>query len=387
MRRFENEGGAVEMERWTGFGRAIAGRMPVLVPVCVALGVLFPRIFGAAGPFIPAIFGFMTFQGSLNNSLGQVVEAFRHPADLIAIVAISLVLMPLGAFALASALFAGNVHLITGIVLEYSVPVGIVSFMWVGIYGGNGPLALATILATTLISPFSIPLTLSALLGQAVAVDAAGMMREMLFMIALPALAGMVLNEATRGWARERLSPAISPACRALMLLVITANSTAMSEHVLHMTWERAEVALFILLFASSGFVWGFLAARLLGRPLPTLVTMSFDCGLRNISSGAVIATRYFPGEVVFPVMCGTIFQQVLASVAGRAMLRLGQGEPRPGGADPRPGPSAGRVAGSGRTGRSADHAIEPQVDLEDVHDLLAHDAQDPMAGRCVDDG
>jgi len=315
------------MERWTGFGSAIAGHMPLLVPLCVVLGVLFPRFFGAMSPLVPAIFAFMTFQGSLNNSLAQVIDTFKHPADLIAIILVSLVFMPLAAFGLAQLLFAGNVNLITGIVLEYSVPVGIVSFMWVGIYGGNGSLALATILLTTVISPFSIPFTLNALLGEAVAIDALGMMREMLFMIAIPALAGMVLNEVTGGWGHTRLSPVISPACRVLMLVVITANSTAMSGHVLHMTWERAEVALFILLFASTGFVWGALAARLLGRSFPTLVTMSFDCGLRNISSGAVIATRYFPGEVVFPVMCGTLFQQVLASMAGRTMMWLGREE------------------------------------------------------------
>ena len=47
---------------------------------------------------------------------------------------------------------------------------------------------------------------------------------------------------------------------------------------------------------------------------------MCFDCWLRNISSGAVIASQYFPGEVVFPVMCGTMFQQILASLFGKAM-------------------------------------------------------------------
>lgn len=95
-----------------------------------------------------------------------------------------------------------------------------------------------------------------------------------------------------------------------------------MSEYVLHMTWTRLGVALFILLFALSGFAWGALVARVLRVNAPTAVTMSFDCGLRNISSGAVIATRYFPGEVVFPVMCGTLFQQLLASLVGRAMTR-----------------------------------------------------------------
>ena len=95
-----------------------------------------------------------------------------------------------------------------------------------------------------------------------------------------------------------------------------------MSEYVLHMTWTRLDVAVFILLFTLSGFAWGALMARVLRVNASTAVTMSFDCGLRNISSGAVIATRYFPGEVVFPVMCGTLFQQLLASLVGRTMTR-----------------------------------------------------------------
>lgn len=69
------------------------------------------------------------------------------------------------------------------------------------------------------------------------------------------------------------------------------------------------------------------IAARLLNQPFSTLVTMGFDCGLRNISSGAVIATQYFPGEAVFPVMCGTIFQQLLAAIFGRIMTRLTERE------------------------------------------------------------
>ncbi len=96
-----------------------------------------------------------------------------------------------------------------------------------------------------------------------------------------------------------------------------------MSPYVLHMTWQRAAVALFILVYACSGYLWGILFARLLHQPHDTLITMSFDCGLRNISSGAVIASQYFPGEVVYPVMCGTIFQQMLAAVFGAVIERI----------------------------------------------------------------
>lgn len=65
------------------------------------------------------------------------------------------------------------------------------------------------------------------------------------------------------------------------------------------------------------------LAARILHGSQPLLATMSFTCGMRNISSGAVIAAQYFPGETVFPVMCGTLFQQVLAATFGHIIERL----------------------------------------------------------------
>ena len=315
------------MEAWRRMGKAIGAHMPLIVLFCVAAGVLFPRVFGTFEPIVPALFAFMTFQGSLNNTFRQLAETVRHPLPLIVILAITLVAMPVLAFALASLLFAGNVNIITGILLEYSVPIGIVSFMWVGMFSGNTALGLSAILVSTVLAPFSIPLTLKLLMGATIHMDALGMMINMVFLIALPALAGMAVNDLTRGWGHDVLSPSIDPLCKMLLLVIITANSTQMSEYILNMTWERAGVALFILVFASSGFLWGMIAARLLHQPFSTLVTMGFDCGLRNISSGAVIAAQYFPGEVVFPVMCGTIIQQLLAATFGRVMSRLTERE------------------------------------------------------------
>lgn len=311
------------MNAWTRLGKAIGSHMPFIVPCCVAAGVLLPQVFGPVKTAVPALFAIMTFQGALNNTLHQLVEVFRRPGQLLAILGVTLVFMPCLAYLIAMALFGSNINLVTGIVLEYSVPIGVVSFMWVGMFNGNGSLALAAILVSTVLAPFSIPLTLQVLLGHSVEIDAASMVLDMVIMIALPALGGMLVNEVTRGWGHERLSPAINPACRIMLILIITANSTAMSDYVLHMTWQRLGVAVFILVFATSGYLWGIIAARLLHQPYANVVTMCFDCGLRNISSGAVIAAQYFPGEVVFPVMCGTMFQQILASLFGSAMQRL----------------------------------------------------------------
>lgn len=304
-------------------GSYLSSHMTFFVPLCVALGVLLPQAFGPVSTFGPIMFAIMTFQGSLNNTFKQLAGVFRHPLNLLIILGVIMVLMPGLAYTCAMLLFGDNMDLVTGIVLEYSVPIGIVSFMWVDMYRGDTSLGLAAILVSTVLSPFTIPATLSFLLGATVHIDVMGMIVDLIFMIAMPAIAGMAVNELARGWGHEKLSGALSPACRVLMLLNITANSTKMSAYVLNMNLQRLEVALFILVFATCGFFIGLAVARLMHGSQSLLVTMSFDCGLRNISSGATLAAQYFPGETVFPVMCGTIFQQILAATFGHIIERL----------------------------------------------------------------
>ena len=223
------------MKQWVGLGKFLAGHMQVIVPICVALGVLFPQQIGVLKPIVPTLFAFMTFQGALSNTFHQVAEVFRRPLHLILALLVSAVLIPIAAYAMGSLFFGSNPNLVCGIVLEYSVPVAVTAFMWISMFGGNGPLALTIILTSSVISPVTIPLTLKLLLGATVSIDVPSMMQNMAFMIAIPAVLGIVINELTRGWGHEKLSPALSPACKFMMMGVIASNSTAMSEYVLHM--------------------------------------------------------------------------------------------------------------------------------------------------------
>ena len=59
-----------------------------------------------------------------------------------------------------------------------------------------------------------------------------------------------------------------------------------------------------------------------------TTVTMAFDCGIRNISAGAVLAVAYLPAEALLPVMIGTLFQQLLAAIVGKTLQRRNEREP-----------------------------------------------------------
>src|SRR5699024_11883332 len=78
--------------------------------------------------------------------------------------------------------------------------------MWVTIYHGNGPLSLSLVIVDTLLAPFLIPLTLRILVGSRIRVDTAGMMEELILMIALPAILAMAFNQVSKGKVKEERS-------------------------------------------------------------------------------------------------------------------------------------------------------------------------------------
>lgn len=309
------------MEAWKRLGGFIAGHMVVIVPVGLVLGIAFPWAFEWIRPFVAAMFALVTFQGSLSNNFRNLAETFRHPVPMVAAIAVSQVAAPVLAWALGSLLFDSR-DLVLGLVLEYTVPIAVTSTMWVGIYQGDMALALGTLLISTVISPVTIPATLEVLMGATVEVDAAGMIRDMLLMVALPALAGTALNDRTHGAAKASLSPALAPLARILVVVIITTNSTSLHDFVLNLTPELVGVMGVVLAMIVSCYGMGFVAARLLRLGRPEAITLTFCSALKNISSGAVIAQAYFPAATMFPVMTGTLFNQVLASIMGRVVDR-----------------------------------------------------------------
>lgn len=303
-------------------GDFIGGHMPFIAPICVALGVLLPQVFGQVTWLVPYLFALITFQGSLNSTVRQVVSTFRHPRELISILIVTIVVMPALARLVGGLVFSDS-QIVCGIVIEYSIPVAVVSFMWIDIFHGNASLGLAAILISTVLASVTVPLTLQLLMGASVHIDAFSMIRDLALMVALPAVAGVAVNELTGGWGHEKLSGNLSPFCRMLLLLVITCNSTGMSSYVLSLDAVVLQSAAFILIFASCGFLLGAIIARVLRASIGDFYTITFCVGLRNISSGSVIATEFFPGAAIIPVMMGTLFQQILAAIAGSILRRL----------------------------------------------------------------
>ena len=314
----------MKRDAWFALGDFIGKHLVAIVPTGVLVGVLFPEILLPVKPLVPTLFALMTLQNSLSNDLAAMRAALRYPAAMVVTLLVVHVAMPLAVFAIASLIFGTGSQTVVGMLLEYTVPLGTSTIMWISIFSGELALGLSTLLLSTLISPFSIPLTLQLLAGTTVQIDALSMMRDMVYMVAAPALVATVANELSRGAAKRTVAPATAPLARLVLPLIVATNATGISEPLHHLTPSLVGIMLFMLLLAILAFFIGLALARRLSRGSDArFVAVSFCCGIRNVTAGAVLAAQYFSPEAMFPAIIATPFQQVLAAIFGRIMDRI----------------------------------------------------------------
>jgi BASS family bile acid:Na+ symporter len=291
--------------------------LPLITPASVLIGVLLGSHLSGFAYLSPWLFAFMTFSGSISTSFRELARVVTQPLPLIATLFILHLVMPLLAMGLGHLTYSGDSLTITGLILAAAIPTGITSFVWVAIYRGNTALTLAIILVDTLLSPFVVPYTLSLLVGAQVQMDISGMMQGLFFMIVLPSLIGMTLNQWTKGQIKEKWSPRLGPFSKIFMGIVVAINGSVIAPYLRDFNSHLIGLALFVLALASLGYILGWVIAKLMRWEPDVVVALTFNSGMRNISAGAVLAVAYFPAPVAIPVVLGMLFQQSLASLFG----------------------------------------------------------------------
>ena len=309
-------------------------QMAVLIVAFVLVGITFPDIFSPINDYTMALFAFMTFANSLGGGFREMADVARRPLPVVVIFAILHVVMPLLALAAGKLLFPEAPLFTTGLVLEYAIPTGVASLLWVSIGRGNTSMCLSVVLLDTLLAPFVIPLTLRVLLGSVVEMDTASMVGNLMIMVAIPALLAMTLFQMTQGRVAATVKPRLAPFAKLTMLVLVLANATGCAPFLRDITPTLVKLICAVFALCLLGFFLGYQAARLLKADFPTAVTMSLNSGIRNIAAGSVLAIAYFPGDVLFPVAFSPLFLQATTAVivkilhatkTGKAFLQQGE--------------------------------------------------------------
>jgi predicted Na+-dependent transporter len=302
--------------------RVIEKLMPFLTLVGIVVGVLLgSRVAGYAFLAVP-LFAFMTFTSTLNMKIDDLVTTVRSPRYIIAFFVIFYGFQPLIAWALSSLIFPGDPEIITGLVLLYSTPIAVSSSIWTDIYKGNAPLAITLILLGTLVAPIVTPLLIQLYRGHAVCLDAMSMFVSLLWMIVIPSILGISINELSKGKISRIMIPTCKPLSKIALFLVIVVNAAQIRESVGSFEMVYLQSGILAIFLSSLGFLGGFFAGHILGKNEGKQTTLMYATGMRNISAALVLAIAYFTPRAAIPLVIGILFQQTMAAVFGSTLLR-----------------------------------------------------------------
>ncbi|WP_107841047.1 bile acid:sodium symporter family protein [Metasolibacillus meyeri] len=289
----------------------------ILTPLSLIIGVLFENILHHLLFLVVWLFAFMTFAGSLRMTFKDFAIFVKHPVIILTSIAFLHIVMPLWAYFLSSIIF--DDYLLTiGFVLSVAVPTGVTSMIWITICKGNVPLGLSIVLIDTLLAPFIMPLLLFIVSGEKVELQLPSLMTSLTFMIVLPTLIGIAVNELSKGQIPQKISGILAPFSKLALFAVIMINSSAIAPYLKNVDIELAFVIGLVLVIAICGYVFTLLIGRYFLHDSSHITTFVFTGGMRNIALGVVIASTYFPAKVAMPVVFGMLFQQVLASIVSK---------------------------------------------------------------------
>lgn len=295
--------------------------MPIFTPLSLIIGVLLddwmiPLLF-----LVPWLFAFMTFAGSLSMNLSAFKSFKRYSVIIVVTIAFLHIAMPLWAYAVANILFNDPLYTL-GFVLAVAVPTGVTSFIWAAVTRGNLALCLSIILIDTMLSPIVMPSIVHIVAGDAIHVDLQPMMIDLFLMVVLPSIVGVLVNEWTHERVSKTMSATLAPFSKLSLFTIVMINSSAIAPYVQNITWELASIIAVVFVLALSGYVICYAVGKMIWKDHDLVTTFVFTGGMRNISAGVVLATTYFPGKVVMPVVFGMLFQQILASQFHRVLMK-----------------------------------------------------------------
>jgi tagaturonate reductase len=264
----------------------------------------------------------MTLSGALKLRVRELAMAVTSPLPMILFFVSAHVLMPLGVMLASSLIFNGDADLVSGYVLLYAVPTAVTGFIWTSVFRGDPALSLALILLDTILAPLVVPATVRLLLGAKVALDMTGIAVSLVLMVVVPTIIGVALNELSRGAVPRAASPYLGPFSKICIVLVISANTAAVAPQIHPENPRVWLIGALCILFSALGFICGKLIGLLGKANRARQATLVFSVGLHNTSAAMTLGIEFFPGPAALPAVLGIIFQQTIAAIMGRFLLK-----------------------------------------------------------------
>jgi BASS family bile acid:Na+ symporter len=293
---------------------------------------------GAAMSLPMALLSVLLFNAGLGADVSELRSILRRPRTLVLGV-VANVLVPLGflvllAFALRCWPDPDEAQcLLVGLAVVAAMPVAGSSTAWSQNSNGSTALSLGLVIASTLLSPLTTPLTLAAVApltegSYATAVrelSSGGTGAFLLACVAAPSAAGMICRMCV-GKRILVIKPGIKFANSIVLLVLCYANAAAVLPKVIAQPdWDFLLLSLGAVAgLCLAAFASGWLLARALRTSASQTRSLVFALGMSNNGTGIVLACSALaalPGAVL-PVLTYNLVQHLVAGSVNRRLQR-----------------------------------------------------------------
>ncbi|MEU1519286.1 sodium-dependent transporter [Streptomyces sp. NPDC005811] len=279
----------------------------------------------------PLLLSLVLLSAGLQVPVRELGRLLRSPTALLAGLVLHLVIpllvIPVVAFGLHLTPDSdGGSGLVTAMILIVAMPVAAGATVWTGKDDGDQPTMVGLVLASTLLSPLTVPLVITTLLpllsdGYADTLSATGRTVHggfALVGVVLPCAAGVLGRLALpTAWLSHVLRVIVPVALIGSLLLTYINASGALDSFLAHPRPLLLGAALAVAaLVCLLSFLLGQAAARLLRLDAPASSSLTLACGMNNSSASAVLITTTLPDKphLLLPVLAYGLLQKTAAS-------------------------------------------------------------------------
>lgn len=280
---------------------------------------------------VQVLLALVLFAAGLQVPVHALAGLLRRPRALLAGLALRLVIPALTIPAVAFLLRRtpdtdGGSGLVTAMIVIVAMPVAAGATVWSGKGLGDQPTMVGLVLASTLLSPLTVPLVIDGLApllssgyGHALAGSPhSGQGGSALTAVVMPCAAGILCRLFLPApWLAAAMTAVLPAAIVGSVALTYANASAALGSFVTHprpllLAAASAVAALVCLL----SFGLGRSSARLLRLDPASAASLTLACGMNNSSAGAVVITTMLPDKphLLLPVIAYGLLQKTAAS-------------------------------------------------------------------------
>lgn len=292
--------------------------------LCIAfllLGVVIGKPAADVAPAIPWLMGVLMFSSGLGLRLQDLRSLREKPWLLPAILFLLHVLIPVMSLGMSTVL-GYPMDVVMGLALLAMIPVSGTSLVWIAIHRGNVTLAMAFILADTILAPFIIPYMLDILFGASVHLDPLNMLWGLFWMLFFPTVLAIVCNRVTNGELQRVAGAKLSFLSKLAVYGIVVINGGIVSPLFHNFDLLFFQILGTVFVFCAFWFVFTFFVGRLLFSDKEDVLALMLSSSIRSTNTGMVIAISYFSPLTTLTVVFNMLFQQPLGAFFGKLARR-----------------------------------------------------------------